>query len=148
MCIRDRINDTGFPGMKILQFAFDPESDSDYLPHNHERNSVAYTGTHDNKTVRDWIDTAPVKAKKFAIKYLKLDDKDEGYNWGLIRGVWSSGAYLSIAQMQDFLDLGEESRMNIPATLGSNWTWRVKKSDLNQKLYKRIADLTRTYRRG
>ena len=142
------INDTGFPGMKILQFAFDPEGDSDYLPHNHERNSVVYTGTHDNKTVRDWIDTAPEKEKKFAVKYLKLDDENEGYNWGLIRGAWCSGAYLSIAQMQDFLDLGEESRMNTPATLGRNWTWRVKKSDLNQKLSKRIADLTRTYRRG
>lgn len=142
------INDTGFPGMKILQFAFDPEGDSDYLPHNHERNSVVYTGTHDNKTVRDWIDTAPEKEKKFAVKYLKLDDESEGYNWGLIRGAWCSGAYLSIAQMQDFLDLGEESRMNTPATLGRNWTWRVKKSDLNQKLSKRIADLTRTYRRG
>jgi 4-alpha-glucanotransferase len=142
------INDTGFPGMKILQFAFDPEGDSDYLPHNHERNSVVYTGTHDNKTVRDWIDTAPEKERKFAIKYLKLDDREEGYNWGLIRGAWCSGAYLAIAQMQDFLDLGEESRMNTPATLGENWTWRVKKSDLNQKLSKRIADLTRTYRRG
>ena len=142
------INDTGFPGMKILQFAFDPEGDSDYLPHNHERNSVVYTGTHDNKTVRDWIDTAPEKEKKFAIKYLKLDDEDEGYNWGLIRGAWCSGAYMAVAQMQDFLDLGEESRMNTPATLGINWTWRVKKSELNQKLSKRIAELTRTYRRG
>lgn len=142
------IKDTGFPGMKILQFAFDPDGDSDYLPHNHERNSVVYTGTHDNKTVRDWIDTAPENEKKFAIKYLKLDDVDEGYNWGLIRGAWCSGAYLAVAQMQDFLNLGDESRMNVPATLGNNWTWRVKKSELNQKMSKRIAELTRTYRRG
>ncbi|MGM0396615.1 MAG: 4-alpha-glucanotransferase [Bacillota bacterium] len=141
------IKDTGFPGMKILQFAFDPEEDSDYLPHNHERNSIIYTGTHDNKTVRDWIGTAPLKEKRYAIQYLKLDDDVEGYNWGLIRGAWCTGAYLAIAQMQDFLDLGEESRMNTPATLGDNWTWRVRKSDLNKGLAERIALLTRIYRR-
>ncbi len=146
--VEELMNDTGFPGMKILQFAFDPVGDNDYLPHNHERNSVVYTGTHDNKTVRDWIDTAPEKEKEFAIEYLKLEDETEGYNWGLIRGAWCSGAYLSVAQMQDFLDLGEESRMNVPATLGNNWTWRVKGSDINSTLAKRIAKLTRTYRRG
>lgn len=146
--VKQLIRDTGFPGMKILQFAFDPYEDSDFLPHNYERNSVVYTGTHDNKTVRDWINTAPAKEKEFAIDYLKLEDSVEGYNWGLIRGAWSSGAYLAVAQMQDFLDLGEESRMNIPATVGGNWTWRVQKSDLNHQLAKRIADITKTYRRG
>lgn len=142
------IRETGFPGMKILQFAFDPEGDSDYLPHNNERNSVIYTGTHDNKTVRDWIETAPKKEKEFAVEYLKLDDVKEGYNWGLIRGAWCSPAYLAIAQIQDFLDLGKDSRMNEPATLGDNWTWRIRKDLINKKLSSKIAKLTRIYRRG
>lgn len=141
------IEDTGFPGMKILQFAFDPNGDSDYLPHNHNRNSIVYTGTHDNKTVRDWYETAPEEELKFAVKYLKLDE-DEGYSWGLIRGAWSSNAYLAIAQIQDFLDLGEEGRMNTPSTLGNNWTWRVDKNTINDDLSNRIKELTLLYRRG
>lgn len=144
----DLIKATGFPGMKILQFAFDPEGDNDYLPHNHDRNCIVYTGTHDNKTVRDWIKTAPKDSREYAIEYLKLDDNDEGYNWGLIRGAWGTNAYLAIAQMQDFLDLGMEGRMNEPATLGQNWTWRVQKEQLTDKLAKRISRLTWIYRRG
>ena len=142
------IRDTGFPGMKILQFAFDPEGDNDYLPHNHDRNCIIYTGTHDNKTVRDWIETAPAASREYAIEYLKLDDVEEGYSWGLIRGAWGTNAYLAIAQMQDFLDLGVEGRMNEPATLGQNWTWRVLKEQLSDKLAERISRLTWIYRRG
>ncbi len=141
------IKATGFPGMKILQFAFDPEGDNDYLPHNHDKNCIVYTGTHDNRTVRDWIETAPKDSREYAIQYLKLDDDEEGYNWGLIRGAWGTNAYLAIAQMQDFLDLGEEGRMNEPATLGQNWTWRVLKEQLTDKLADRISRLTWIYRR-
>jgi len=140
------IEDTGFPGMKILQFAFDPKGDSENLPHNLIRNATFYTGTHDNKTVKDWFDTAPEEEKDFAIKYLKLDEK-EGYNWGLIRGVWASTAYLAVCQMQDFLNLGEEARMNTPATLGDNWKWRIDKSMLTDELAESIRELTKTYRR-
>lgn len=142
------INQTGFPGMRILQFAFDPEGDSDYLPHNHERNCIVYTGTHDNKTVRDWIETAPEASREYAIEYLKLEKEIEGYSWGMIRGAWGSNAYLAIAQMQDFLDMGEEGRMNEPATLGKNWSWRVRKEDLSGQMAERIARLTWIYRRG
>jgi len=141
------IEDTGFPGMKVLQFAFDPNGDSDYLPHNHQRNSIVYTGTHDNKTVKDWHESAPEDELEFAKEYLKLDDI-EGYSWGLIRGAWSSNAYLAIAQMQDFLDLGEEARLNIPATIGNNWTWRVEDRLLNSDLANKISNLTLLYRRG
>ncbi|TJX67808.1 4-alpha-glucanotransferase [Soehngenia saccharolytica] len=140
------IEDTGFPGMKILQFAFDPVGDSENLPHNLIRNTTFYTGTHDNKTVKDWFDSAPLEEKEFAVKYLKLDET-EGYNWGLIRGVWSSGAYLAVCQMQDFLNLGEEARMNTPATLGNNWKWRIDKSMLTDELAASIKELTWTYRR-
>lgn len=142
------IEETGFPGMRILQFAFDPIGDSDYLPHNHQRNCIVYTGTHDNKTVKDWIETAPADSRDYAVEYLKLDEISEGYSWGMIRGAWGTNAYLAIAQMQDFLDLGEEGRMNEPATIGTNWSWRVKRVELTDELAERIARLTWIYRRG
>ncbi len=144
--VLDLIENTGFPGMKILQFGFNPLDDSDNLPHNYINNLVVYTGTHDNKTVREWLKTAPLLEKKYAVEYLNLNKK-ETYNWGLIRGIWSSVAYLAIAQLQDFLNLGEKARMNIPATLGGNWTWRFKEEDLDKKLSDKIAKLTLTYRR-
>ena len=142
------IEETGFPGMRILQFAFDPIGDSDYLPHNHQRNCIVYTGTHDNKTVKDWIETAPADSRDYAVEYLKLDEISEGYSWGMIRGAWGTNAYLAIAQMQDFLDLGEEGRMNEPATIGTNWSWRVKRVELTDELAERIARVTWIYRRG
>lgn len=140
------IKETGYPGMKVLQFAFDSREESDYLPHNYDKNCVVYTGTHDNDTVIGWFKEIPKEDYDFAVRYLKLDHK-EGINWGLIRGAWASTAYLAIAQMQDFLGLGSEARMNIPSTLGGNWTWRVGKDMLTEELALKIAELTRTYGR-
>ncbi|QQK07180.1 4-alpha-glucanotransferase [Miniphocaeibacter halophilus] len=137
---------TGFPGMKILQFAFSPYDESDYLPHNVERNWVMYTGTHDNETLTSWLENSPKETIDYAVDYLKLN-KEEGYEWGLIRGVWSSVANLAIAQMQDFLCLGEFSRMNKPGTLG-NWKWRVKSNMLTKDLADKIAGLTKLYSRN
>ena len=136
-----------FPGMKILTFAFDSDSDNPFLPHNYDKNFIAYTGTHDNDTVRGWIETTAEKEQvEKAIKYLNLNE-EEGYNWGLIRGVWSSVANVAIAQMQDFLDLGNKARMNLPSTLDNNWTWRAKEDAFTDKLAKRIYDITKIYGR-
>lgn len=140
------IKGTGYPGMKILQFAFDSKSESDYLPHNYEKNCVVYTGTHDNDTVLGWFKEISNEDYDFAVRYLKLDN-DEGINWGLIRGAWASTAYLAIAQMQDFLGLGSNARMNFPSTLGGNWTWRINRDSLTDELAKKIAEITRTYGR-
>lgn len=137
---------TNFPGMKVLQFAFDSREESDYLPHNYDKNCIAYTGTHDNDTVNGWLEAVDGEDKEFAIKYCKLDET-EGYNWGLIRTAWASTAYLAIAQMQDFLGLGSEARMNIPSTLGGNWVWRVRPEMLSDELAEKIADITLLYRR-
>lgn len=140
-------NDTGFPGMKILTFGFDTDSSNPFLPHNYEKNFIVYTGTHDNDTVRGWIEkTAPKEEVQRAIAYLGLN-KEEGYNWGFIRGAWSSIANISIAQMQDFLNLGNEARINLPSTLGKNWRWRVKKGVLTDQLAEKIHQITRTYGR-
>lgn len=137
---------TGFPGMKILQFAFDPREESDYLPHNYPVNSVSYTGTHDNETVMGWMSSVAKADKEFAIDYLQLD-RGEGYHWGFIRGVWSSVSYLAIAQMQDFLGLDNKARMNYPSKLGGNWMWRITEKDLSTKLASKMRHMTKLYGR-
>ena len=137
---------TGYPGMKILQFAFSVNDESDYLPHNVERNSAMYTGTHDNETLTSWIKNTSEENIDYAIDYLKLN-YEEGYEWGLIRGVWSSVSNLAIAQMQDFLCLGSYARMNTPGTLG-NWTWRAKESSLTRGLAEKIRNITILYSRN
>ena len=140
-------DDTGFPGMKILTFGFDTDSSNPFLPHNYKENFIVYTGTHDNDTVRGWMETsAPKEHVEKAIEYLSLN-KEEGYNWGFIRGVWSSIADISIAQMQDFLDLGNEARMNLPSTLGKNWRWRVKEDAFSEDLAEKIYKITEIYGR-
>jgi len=138
---------TGFPGMKVLAFAFSGESDNPYLPHNYEKNCVAYTGTHDNDTARGWIETTGSKQEiKNAVEYLNLTE-EEGYNWGLIRGIWGSVSNTSIALMQDFLNLGNESRINFPSTIKNNWCWRAKKGVFTNELAKKIYRLTKIYGR-
>lgn len=137
---------TGFSGMKVLQFAFDSREESDYLPHNYDKNCVVYTGTHDNSTIVGWFSNAKVEDVDYAKKYLKIDSK-EGLTWGFIRGAWSSTAYLAITSMQDVLGLGDEARMNIPSTVGGNWTWRMEKMDLTVEIRERLADITTIYRR-
>lgn len=144
--VHQLIEDTGFPGMKVLQFAFDTREESDYLPHNYPRNSIVYTGTHDNDTSVGWFENVQKSDFEYAIKYLKLNF-DEGLNWGFIRGAWSSVAYLAIAPMQDFLGLDDSARMNTPSTIGGNWTWRMKKDALTDQLSSRIKELNKTYGR-
>lgn len=140
-------NETGFPGMKVLQFAFDSREESDYLPHNYPVNSIAYTGTHDNDTFRGWFEvTGNREDVEYSKKYLKLTE-EEGYNWGFIRGVWSSVSHTAIALMQDFLNLGNEARINYPSTLGGNWQWRVKDDALTDELAEKIYDITKLYGR-
>ena len=140
-------DETGFPGMKVLQFAFDSREESDYLPHNYIKNCIAYTGTHDNDTFRGWYELTGNKEDiKHCIKYLHLNE-DEGYNWGFIRGAWSSVADTAIAIMQDFLNLGNEARMNLPSTTGENWRWRLKEGMLTDELAKKIYDMTKLYGR-
>lgn len=136
-----------FPGMRVLQFAFNPKESSCYLPHKYINNTVVYTGTHDNDTVMGWLENSGEKQEvNYAVKYLKLN-KQEGYNWGFIRGAWSSVADLAIAQMQDFIAIGSQGRMNIPSTTKDNWTWRIEKNLLTNELAEKIYDITRLYER-
>lgn len=126
--VRRLLADSGFPGMKVLQFAFDTRDseagDEAYLPYAYPANSVAYVGTHDNDTALGWLQTAPEKDVEVAREYLHLDAA-EGEAWGMMRGIWASASELAVVQMQDLLELGSEARTNTPSTLGSNWCWRA-----------------------
>ena len=133
--------------MKVLGFAFDVRADSEYLPHNYPANSVCYTGTHDNMTTRQWFETASKEAVEFATEYMTLSEK-EGLVWGVIRTAASSVSDLCIIQMQDFLDLGAEARMNFPGTMtNNNWTWRAEPGFASDELAERIRKLTVLYGR-
>lgn len=137
---------SGYPGMKVLEFAFDSREPSDYLPHTYTRNTVCYTGTHDNMTMRQWFETASEEAVAYAAEYMRLSEC-EGYVWGTIRTAFSSVSDQCIVQMQDFLDLGGEARMNLPGTLGDNWIWRMQEGALPPELARRIYGLTALYAR-
>ena len=138
---------TGFPGMKILQFAFDDEAyQSGYLPHRYSRRCVVYTGTHDNDTTRGWLRTAPPETRARAAAYLRLHDPD-GPVWGMLRSAWASVADLAIAPLQDLLALDSDARLNTPATLGGNWTWRCPAGALTPALAARLRREMQRYGR-
>ena len=139
--VKKMLEDSKLPGMKVLEFAFDAREPSNYLPHTYTKNCVCYVGTHDNAPIMAWKDETAPEELEMAKKYLGLTE-EEGLNWGIIRGGMTSVADLFIVQMQDYLGLGAESRMNTPGVPSGNWQWRLKKNQLTRKLAKRIADLT------
>lgn len=136
--VRQLLKDSGFPGMKVLEFAFDSREPGDYLPHKYkDSNCVCYVGTHDNETVQQWRYNVDPADLAFAVRYLGLND-EEGYHWGMIRGGMGSIADLFVVQMQDCLGLGAEGRMNAPGTVGSNWQWRMLPGENSKELAGRI----------
>ena len=141
--------DSGFPGMKVLQFAFDSRDaqGSLYLPHAYDRHSICYVGTHDNSPIMAWRDEADPADVELARRYLGLSD-EEGFEWGFIRGGMASVSDLFVAQMQDYLGLGPESRINTPGTLGGNWRWRMLPGQAGEELASRIAAMVQIYGRS
>ena len=144
--VRKLLADSGFPGMKVLEFAFDSREPSDYLPHTYPRHCVCYTGTHDNATLMAWRKEAAAADLRFAKAYLGLNE-EEGFARGIIRGGMSSVADLFVAQMQDYLGLGAEGRVNVPGVPQGNWTWRMQPKAATKKLAKEIRTLTKRYGR-
>ena len=140
------LKESGFPGMKVLEFAFDSRDSSGYLPHAYIENCTCYTGTHDNSPIALWREEAAPEDIAYCEKYLGLN-KEEGFNWGMIRGGMGSVARLFVAQMQDYLELGAGCRMNKPSTLGGNWEWRLLSGELTDSLADRIYDAVRIYGR-
>ncbi len=140
---------TGYPGMKVLEFAFDSREESDYLPHNYDKNCIVYTGTHDNETVKGWFDTINKNDRALALAYLNRTERDtKNLTWDFIRLAQQSVAKLCIIPIQDYLALGSEARINIPSTLGNNWKWRLLKNEINDELLKKIKDIVTLYGRG
>jgi 4-alpha-glucanotransferase len=145
--VAELLRRSGWPGMKVLEFAFDSRDESSYLPHTYERHCICYTGTHDNSPLALWREEAEAEDVAYAVRYLGLHES-EGFNWGMIRGGMSSVARLFVAQMQDYLELGAGHRMNEPGTLGGNWTWRMLPGEASAALAEKIRGITVMYGRA
>lgn len=145
--VRALLDASGYPGMKVLEFAFDNREESDYLPHKYPENCVCYAGTHDNNTVLGWLAEAAPDSAVTAKRYLGLN-REEGMNWGLIRGGLCSPARLFVAQMQDCLGLDSAARMNTPGSSSGNWQWRLLPEEASPTLADKLRDLTLLFGRA
>ena len=145
--VRQLLKDSGFPGMKVLEFAFDSRdsNNADYLPHNYPEYCIAYAGTHDNETICGWEKTAAPEDIAYAKDYLKLSD--DNFCWDMIDRLWATKADTVIIQAQDILELGSESRMNIPSTLGGNWCWRALEGAFTDEIAEKLRDITEKHNR-
>lgn len=146
--VLELVKETGYPGMKVLEFAFDSREESDYSPHNYDKNCVVYTGTHDNETLAGWYANLNADDKQLAKDYLDIDSESEkNIHWKFIRLALGSVANLVVIPIQDYLGLGNEARINKPSTVGDNWKWRLQESDITGELQEKINKLTRIYGR-
>lgn len=142
------LKDSGYPGMKVLQFAFDPSEDSDYLTYKYQRNCVVYTGTHDNDTTAGWFEKLSDGDREVALRYMNsFYTPKEEQHWDLIALAMRSTADTCIIPVQDFLGLGSEARINMPSTLGDNWKWRMTKGAFSEELKEKIRHMTKLYGR-
>ena len=147
--VLELVKKTGFPGMKVLEFAFDDEGASSYLPHRYPKNCVVYTGTHDNMTLQGWYHSLSPESKTFALRYLGNAYTPEGeIHWDYIRLALASVAKLAVIPVQDYLGLGNWARTNEPSTLGKNWRWRMKKDDLTPELIAKCREMAEIYGRA
>ena len=147
--VRELVKKTGYPGMKILEFAFDGDNDSEYLPHMLGNNSVIYTGTHDNETVKGWYSRClkeGAASAKYLQNYTNVKDKEKMTD-SVIRMAFASVCDTAVIPMQDYLNLGNEGRINTPSTLGGNWSWRMAPTACNAALAKRMKKLAEVYGR-
>lgn len=142
------LKQTGYPGMKVLQFAFDSRESGNYLPHNYPVNCIAYTGTHDNDTIKGWYHSIRDIDREYALEYLGRNHLTEDEICrAFIRLAQSSVAKLCVIPIQDYLELEKEGRINTPATIGGNWTWRLKKDEITTNLITQIRQMTQLYGR-
>ena len=146
--VRQLLSDSGYPGMKVLEFAFNAKEESDYLPHRWPKNCVAYTGTHDNQTLKAWFEELSEEDRAFALDYLGLLGRSPGeWNEYAIRMAFASGADTVIVPFQDWKGLGREARINEPSTVGGNWSWRMQPEAFDEELIEKMRHLTRLYGR-
>ncbi|MDO4475224.1 MAG: 4-alpha-glucanotransferase, partial [Lachnospiraceae bacterium] len=137
------VADTGYPSMKVMEFAFDSREAGDYMPYHYPHNCVVYTGTHDNQTLKGWFEELSDEDRQKLDDYLELAGRSEDEKvWSVIRLTLGTVADTAIVPMQDYLCLGREARMNQPSTMGSNWCWRMTKDQFTPELAGKIAGLT------
>ncbi|MCU6754213.1 4-alpha-glucanotransferase [Bovifimicola ammoniilytica] len=144
--VRELLAETGYPGMNIIEFAFDGGPTNSHLPHNYKPNSLVYGGTHDNETVVGYFSSRSAADLKYAYKYLGVTKKSE-IPAAVLRAAYASVAAIAIFQVQDILELGNEARMNTPSTVGDNWKWRMLKGSLTKKKAKELKELAEFYAR-
>ena len=143
--VRQMLKDVGYPGMKVLQFAFDSRENSDYLPHSYSKNSVVYTGTHDNDTVIGWTSSAPAEDYSNAKKYLRTNDKN--FPTEMMLAAIESVSNTCILCMQDLIGLDGSARMNTPSTVGNNWKWRATQNQITENISEFLSYYTKLYNR-
>jgi 4-alpha-glucanotransferase len=131
----------GFPGMRVLQFAFDGDPANPHLPENHPQNVVAYTGTHDNHTAMGWWETATETERRLFNQ--RAEPTEPSVHWQMVRMAFASPALLAIVPLQDVLGLGREARMNTPGVREGNWTWRFAEEALTPQVQVHLRDITR-----
>lgn len=137
------LEDSGYPGMKVLEFAFDPREKSDYLPHTYDKNCVVYTGTHDNETLVQWYKGLDEESRAFAEAYMdNAATPDKEKYWDFVRMAMMSVADTCVIPLQDYLGLDKEARINKPSTLGGNWLWRMTEEMLTDEVIEKIRRLT------
>lgn len=142
------VEDTGYPGMKVLHFAFGDGPQNPYLPYQYNKNCIVYTGTHDNETTKGWYESQSPEVLQFAKAYTGSEDRlIDNCVWDLIRAALSSTADMAVIPVQDYLCLGNEARTNTPSTLGDNWKWRLKKGQLSAATIAKMRDMAKVYGR-
>lgn len=147
--VKELLKKTGFPGMKVLEFAFDSREESDYLPHNYDKNCVVYTGTHDNDTIVGWFKNICKEDRALALEYLnRTTEETKNIHWDMVRLAQGSVAKLCIIPIQDYLGLDSNARINTPSTIGVNWKWRLLKNEITEDLLKKIKLITNLYGRS
>lgn len=147
--VKQLLADTGYPGMKLIEFAFDSREGGDYMPYNYTKNCVVYTGTHDNDTLQGWYKAISEDDREYTRKYLNNRETPvEEIHWDFIRLALSTVADTCIISAQDYLGLGSEARMNTPSSIGGNWVWRMKKGAFTRQLSQKILDLSKIYGRS
>lgn len=149
--VKTLLKETGYPGMKVLEFAFNSWEESDYLPHNYTQNCVVYTGTHDNDTLKSWYQNLSPEDRAYTNNYLNINTaatSEDQIPWSYIRLALSSVARLAIIPVQDYLCLGSEGRINEPSTLGRNWRWRLLPGELTEEILGRSSELSHLYGRS
>ena len=144
--VRAVLKQTGFPGMKLLQFAFDSREENDYIPHLYPRNVIAYTGTHDNQTTASWFETLPSEDLAYCLAYINHQGEGSPVD-SLIKSTLACVADTAIIPIQDYLHLKSEGRMNVPSTLGNNWRWRLLEDEITDELKDKISNFTELYGR-